>query len=204
MSSLNGNLPQDAWRCAVTASPFATVVLNCSGNIVLVNPAAETLFERSAEDRVGTSLTPLLADTLDEHRVRIRRPNGEAVPVWSECTEMTSSCGTFVVVSLLDLGPHVGARLDADFMAAVASAVVHELAQPNAAILSNAEAARILLSRENPDLNELRSIIDDIIADEHRVARAIHSWGAVVREAGSTLPAADRELVDKLFKRQSA
>ena len=198
------NFSDDAWRCAVTASPFATVVLNCSGNIVLVNPAAESLFGRASQELVGSPLTPLLADTLDEHRVRIRRPDGEAVPVWSECTEMKAPCGSLVVVSLLDLAPHVGARLDADFMAAVASAVVHELAQPNAAILNNAETARILLSRENPDLGELRAIIEDIISDEHRVARAIHSWGAVVRESGNELSESDRELVDRLFKRQSA
>lgn len=205
MSSVpDPSVAEDACRCAVTASPFATLVLDADGKVVLVNPAAETLFGRPSQDLLGNPLQPFLRDTLDEHRIRIKKPAGDEVAVWSECTEMTGPCGEFVVVSFLDLAPQVGARLDADFMAAVASAVVHELAQPNAAILSNAETARILLSRPNPNLDELRAIIEDIIADEHRVAHAIHSWGAVVGDAGSDIPESDRELVEKLFKRQSA
>lgn len=54
------------------------------------------------------------------------------------------------------------------------SSLAHELNQPLAAILSNAQAARRLLASDSPDLNLFREILDDIIQDDKRAGSVIH------------------------------
>jgi PAS domain S-box-containing protein len=55
----------------------------------------------------------------------------------------------------------------------LSGALAHELNQPMTAILSNAQTAEHLLRRENPDLDELREIVKDIIADDMRAGEVI-------------------------------
>lgn len=56
----------------------------------------------------------------------------------------------------------------------LAGALAHELNQPLAAILSNAQAAQRFLRREEPDTEQVRQIITDIIDDDRRAAAVIH------------------------------
>ncbi len=58
--------------------------------------------------------------------------------------------------------------------------VAHEVNQPLCAILSNAEAAEILLRSENPPLEELRQILADIRQDDLRADAAIRSIRSLV------------------------
>ena len=55
----------------------------------------------------------------------------------------------------------------------LSASIAHELNQPLASILNNAEAARKMLARERVDLAELREICDDIVAEDHRAASVI-------------------------------
>lgn len=55
----------------------------------------------------------------------------------------------------------------------LSGAIAHELSQPLAAILSNAQAAQRLLASKGPDLEELRSIVTDIIGDDKRARDVI-------------------------------
>jgi len=52
--------------------------------------------------------------------------------------------------------------------------IAHELTQPLSAIMSNAEAARILLNEESPDLKEVAEALDDIIGEDQRAGEVIH------------------------------
>ncbi len=54
----------------------------------------------------------------------------------------------------------------------LSGSIAHELNQPLTAILSNAQAAELYLSRSEPDLGEVRAILKDI-ADDDRRARDI-------------------------------
>jgi len=58
--------------------------------------------------------------------------------------------------------------------------VAHEINQPLCAILSNAEAAETLLSRENPPLDEIREIIVDIRNDDLRADEVIRGIRSLV------------------------
>jgi two-component system, LuxR family, sensor kinase FixL len=55
----------------------------------------------------------------------------------------------------------------------LSSALAHELRQPLTAILSNVQAAQLLLARENFDLQQLRDILADIVADDVRAGQVI-------------------------------
>jgi PAS domain S-box-containing protein len=64
----------------------------------------------------------------------------------------------------------------------LASALAHELNQPLAAILSNAQAARRFLVSDAADLDELREILDDIVRDDKRAGEVIRSMRAMLRK----------------------
>jgi GAF domain-containing protein len=53
-------------------------------------------------------------------------------------------------------------------MGVVAASLVHELTQPLAASLANAEIAAELLATQSPDLAEVRAAVSDIVADDRR------------------------------------
>ena len=68
----------------------------------------------------------------------------------------------------------------------LSGALAHELNQPLAIILSNAQAAQALLSREPPDLAEVNEILTDIIGADGRARDVIKGLRAVL-ESGKTL-----------------
>jgi C4-dicarboxylate-specific signal transduction histidine kinase len=63
----------------------------------------------------------------------------------------------------------------------LSASIAHQLNQPLAAILGNAEAARKMLSRERVDLAELRDICDDIVTEDNRAAEVIRRLGALYK-----------------------
>ena len=60
--------------------------------------------------------------------------------------------------------------------------LVHELNQPLTAILSNAQAAQRFLASDHLDLQELREILSDIVADDKRAAGIVRSMGALLQD----------------------
>lgn len=66
----------------------------------------------------------------------------------------------------------------------LAASMAHELNQPLAAILSNAQAARRFLAAPEPDLKEIREILDDIVRDDKRAGEVIHHMRAMVQKRG--------------------
>jgi len=55
----------------------------------------------------------------------------------------------------------------------LSSSIAHELNQPLGAILSNTEAAQILLKANPPDLGQIGEILSDIVRDEQRASEII-------------------------------
>lgn len=68
----------------------------------------------------------------------------------------------------------------------LSGALAHELNQPLAAILSNAQAARRMLGRDSPNLGNLAEILNDIVADDNRA-------GAVIQRLRALLKRGDRQ-----------
>jgi two-component system, LuxR family, sensor kinase FixL len=64
----------------------------------------------------------------------------------------------------------------------LSGALAHELNQPLTAILANARAAQRLLRGTSPDLDELRSILEDIAEDDQRAGQVIERLRAFLRK----------------------
>jgi signal transduction histidine kinase len=64
---------------------------------------------------------------------------------------------------------------------AFAASLAHELTQPLFASLANAETGVRLLAAANPDLNELRSTLEDIVADERRAGELVQKLRRFLR-----------------------
>jgi len=62
------------------------------------------------------------------------------------------------------------------------ASVAHELNQPLAAILSNAEAAEMFLIAEPPALDEVREILADIRKDDQRASEVIRRMRSLLRK----------------------
>jgi signal transduction histidine kinase len=69
----------------------------------------------------------------------------------------------------------------ANLMGEVAAALAHELNQPLAAILGNAQAAEKFLDRPNPDMEEIREILADIVRDDKRARDIIMNLRNMLR-----------------------
>lgn len=67
-------------------------------------------------------------------------------------------------------------------LGALSGALAHELNQPLTAILSNAQAARRLLSRKRYDIGEIRQILEDIMADDMRAGEIIRHLRSLLKK----------------------
>jgi len=70
-------------------------------------------------------------------------------------------------------------------MGELTASLAHELNQPLAAILSNAQAANRFLNREAPDLAQVRECLTDIVADDKRAGEVIRTLRVLLRKGES-------------------
>jgi signal transduction histidine kinase len=83
----------------------------------------------------------------------------------------------------------------------LSGALAHELNQPLASISSNAEAARHLLKRQPPDLEELDAILRDITTEDQRAAQVIRRLRALLKRGDTRLQPMDTtELVTEVLE----
>ena len=66
-------------------------------------------------------------------------------------------------------------------MGQLASGLAHEINQPLASILRNAEAAELFLQHPSPDLDEIRAILSDIRSDDQRAGDVIDRMRGLLR-----------------------
>lgn len=73
----------------------------------------------------------------------------------------------------------------------LSGAIAHELNQPLTAILSNAEAARLILAQPDVDMTEIREILEDVMADGKRAGDVIQRLRTLFRKAETVLESLD-------------
>jgi signal transduction histidine kinase len=81
------------------------------------------------------------------------------------------------------------------------ASLAHELNQPLAAILSNAQAALRFLKSDKPDLNEFQEIMQDIISDDQRAGNVIRSLRSMMkREEGEKRPTILNDILNEVIQ----
>jgi C4-dicarboxylate-specific signal transduction histidine kinase len=64
------------------------------------------------------------------------------------------------------------------------ASIAHELTQPLTAIMTNAQAARRLVTQPVPDVGQLTAALDDIVRDDQRAADIIEHFRSLLRRGG--------------------
>jgi signal transduction histidine kinase len=86
-------------------------------------------------------------------------------------------------------------------MGAFVASLAHELTQPLAANLANAETGVRLLAAPEPDLDELRATLADIVADERRVVDLVQKLRRFLRRGEVERGELDlRELLEDVLR----
>jgi two-component system, LuxR family, sensor kinase FixL len=123
------------------------------------------------------------------------RKDGTELPVEVGLNPMETTEGRFVLASVVDVTERKQRDRDAarqrDEMAHLArvamlgelsGSLAHELNQPLAAILSNAQAAQRFLNREVPQLDKVREILADIVKSDRRAGAVITRLRSLLRK----------------------
>jgi signal transduction histidine kinase len=83
----------------------------------------------------------------------------------------------------------------------LSSALAHELSQPLAAILNNAQAAEILLARDEIDSGEIGQILHDIVTDDKRASKVIFRLRALLKRGEfQPLPLEANDLIQEVLE----
>jgi len=86
-------------------------------------------------------------------------------------------------------------------MGELSASIAHEINQPLGAILSNAEAAELLLESEKPPLDEIRKILADIRNDNLRASEIIRHLRLLARKRTMQIQSIDlNEIVSEVAK----
>lgn len=176
----------------------------------------ETRARISPLDRaaVDTALRNALATAADfDVEYRVENPNGE----WG-WQSARGRADRAAVPRLLGVAMDITQRKRAEAQAAqdradlyhmtrvsllgqLSAAIAHQLNQPLASILSNAEAAQTMLEREPLDVDELRAICADIVAEDQRAAQVIRRLGLLFKRGEAVLEPLDaNELARDTFE----
>jgi two-component system sensor kinase FixL len=85
-------------------------------------------------------------------------------------------------------------------LSALSGSLAHELSQPIGSILFNAQAGQRFMSRDAPDLEELRAILADIVSADRRAGAIIQSLRTMLRRGQVALqPVSVNECLDDLL-----
>ncbi len=121
-----------------------------------------------------------------DHDLSGRRREGAEFPIEAGLTSIETSEGRFVLASISDISER--RRLESEAreqreelahlsrvtsLGLLSGSLAHEINQPLGIILANAQAAQRMLREANPDLAELREILEDIVGEDVRAGEAI-------------------------------
>lgn len=193
------------------ASLDAVLILDGNFCITLCNVATERIFGYQSADLIGISierLVPLIAtDEPTLSRLEVAEPSkglraiGECFPVETRVVRMQEYGKSSYVVLVRDVSERITmleeiAHLNrAASMGQMAASIAHELAQPLAAILSNAQAGARFAGKPSPDLEEIRAALSEIIEDDQRASSVLQNMRAIFQKQKITTGSLDLNAV---------
>jgi len=206
----------EPFRSTLELLPFAVLMTNQHGQIVLVNAATAKLFGYSHDELIGASAN-MLVPALQTHchaaqpahitlpppiravggaRDQVaRRKDGSEFPAEITSSPIPSDGESdrepytlTVVVDRTERYELQRNRQELTHLTRVstlgelAGSLAHELNQPLTAILSNVQAAQRFLAAQPVNLDEVREIFQDLVADNHRASEVIRKIRALVKK----------------------
>jgi len=202
---------EERFRLVVESTPNAMLMIDPAGRIVSVNRQTETLFGYSSQELIGRPwsnlfpdrfrarstarvgeffATPIATGPGNGFELYGRRRDSTEFPLEIGLTPIDSADGTLALVAVTDNTERQRAEearrelIHASRLAALSeftASIAHEINQPLGAILSNADAAEMLLESPSPPLDEVRRILVDIRNDDLRASDVIRSLRALLR-----------------------
>jgi PAS domain S-box-containing protein len=157
----------------------------------LVGRAIETVIPEDARPahaalRQAYFRAPLPRGMAVGRELLARRKDGSPLPVEVGLNPLQTSEGAFVLASVVDVSARKAAELEAArqrdeiahlarvaMLGELSGSLAHELNQPLAAILSNAQAAQRFLVRDPPELDKVQQILQDIVKSDKRAGQVI-------------------------------
>jgi PAS domain S-box-containing protein len=201
---------EERFRSVVESMPSAIIIVNAEGNIALVNAQCEKCFGYRRHELVGQPAELLVPERLRTEHVAHRqsffaspsarpmgagrdlhgrRKDGSEFPVEIGLIPLRTGEGLLVLGAIVDITERKRAE-DARQELAHASrlalvgeltaSITHEINQPLGAILSNADAAEMLLDATPQSLDEVRQILADIRKDDLRASEVIRRLRALL------------------------
>ena len=183
--------------------PFAILMVDQCGQIVLANVATQRLFGYRQGEMIGTpadDLIPGLLGNLDAARqagpalaasdraiggtrdLFARRKDGTAFPVEITVNPVSSNGEIYNLAVVIDRTERYELQRNkqelahltrVSTMGELAASLAHELNQPLTAILSNVQAAQRFMSADPINLAEVREILRDVVQDNNRASDVI-------------------------------
>lgn len=170
-----------SWRPRSSTSAYAAIGFRQALDVV--HPADREAFEQAVRHAIASG------EDLDVE-YRVVRPAGDVR--WVVSRGRTSDQRLLGVT--LDVTDRRLAELQVErdqaelrhmtrvsMLGQLSASIAHQMNQPLAAILSNAEAMGMMLGRTPPDVVELRAICDDIVAEDERASEVIRRLRALFR-----------------------
>jgi two-component system sensor kinase FixL len=192
--------------------PFAVLLINQRGQILLANAATAKLFGYSHDELIGASadvLVPALqtrfyaaqpTDITLARPVRAvgyacdlvaRRKDGTEFPAEITANPILSDGEPYTLTVVIDRTDRYELLRNRQELAhltrvstlgELAGSLAHELNQPLTAILSNAQAAQRFMATQPVNLTEVREILEDLVKDNHRASEVLRKIRALVKK----------------------
>jgi two-component system sensor kinase FixL len=203
----------EQFRDTLELLPLAVLMTDRHGQIALVNAVTEKLFGYSRDELIGesadllmpawqanfhvaqpadmTALPPVWAVSGARDLVA-RREDGTEFPAEITANPISSGSELYTLTIVIDRTERYELRRNrqelvhltrVSTLGELAGSLAHELNQPLTAILSNVQAAQRFMTTQPVNLAEVREILKDVVADNHRASEVIRKIRALVKKS---------------------
>ncbi|WP_244817014.1 sensor histidine kinase [Caballeronia sp. Lep1P3] len=181
-------------RDTLESVPLAMLVLETDARIAFVNASAERLLGYTLNELVGKTVNLVMPalQMSDSGAAQIFAYRKDSTQFLADVAlnAMPGESGLTLAV-VVDRSERYELQRNRQELAHVtrismlgelAASLAHELNQPLTAILSNAQAAQRFVSRDPVDLDEVREILQDLVADTNRASEILRRIRALVKK----------------------
>jgi two-component system sensor kinase FixL len=216
-ASPNGVVLANAAGKILLTNRRADEMLGYSTEELLGQPVENLVPERYREDHVafrkGFHHKPESRSMGAGRELHALRKDGSEFPVEVGISPVESPEGTLVLSVIVDITARREAESEArrhrDELAHVtrvttlselSGSLAHELNQPLAIILANAQAAQRLMAQSPPDLAEVKDILSDIVDEDRRAGEVIRRLRALLKRGETKmLPVSFNEIATEVL-----